>query len=266
MDGLVAALGTSQDQKLFFPSGTTVAGGWLNLSTVGSTSFGTLATPTAFGSGGSTYTQTAGTAGYPIWSAATGGASTYLGRSEATFATAGTLFIYDLLWGCSGFSGTSTTAQSVVSFSGMPTRNTTGAGAEIWVVDFTATGATASNITVQYTNQASVSGRNTVSTAMIASMPAGRMFQVPLQSGDTGVSSVQSVTLSASTGTAGNFGVLVMNRESVIGSAVPNTNVVLDFASTGMPKLSDSAVLMFVCQGTATSTGIITGQFDIIQG
>ena len=52
MDRLVAALGVSQDHKLFFPSATNVAGGLVNLNQAVTSSFGTMAVPTAFGSGG----------------------------------------------------------------------------------------------------------------------------------------------------------------------------------------------------------------------
>lgn len=265
MDGLVAALGASQDLKLYLPSVTNVAGGWVNLNLAGTSSFGILATPTAYGSGGTTYTQTAGTAGYPHWTAGTGTVS-YLARLNATFASAGALFVYDLMWACSGFSGIVTTAQTVVSFSGMPTRNTTGLGCEIWVYCTTATGATASNITCSYTNQAGVSGHTTVSTAMITSMPAGRMFQLLLQSGDTGVQSIQSITLSASTGTAGSFGVMIVNRLATIGGLVPNVTNQFDFAGLGLPVVSDSSCLMFVNLASTTSSGIIYAAADIAQG
>lgn len=264
MDGLVSALGNSKDQQLFFPSATNVAGGWVWLNYAVTSSFGILAIPAASSAGGKTYTQTAGVAGYPKWSA--GGASSYIGRIGVSFVTAGTVHIYDTLWACSGFNGTLLTAQAVTGFTGLPTRNTTGAGCEIWVYGTTAVGATASNITVQYTNSSAVAGRVTVATPMIASLPAFRMFQVPLQSGDVGVQSIQSVTLSASTGTAGSFGVMIVDRLCSISSPVPNVSVSADFATLGLPAIDDTSVLSFVSQGTTTSTGIIMGQMSIVQG
>lgn len=265
MDRLVAALGASKDQKLFFPSATNVAGGWINLNQAVTSSFGIMAVPTAYTSGGTTYNQSAITTGFPKWSAGSG-TQTYIGRVGATFATAGTLHLYGLLWACSGFNSTVTTAQSVVSFSGMPTRNPTGDGCEIWIGCSSATGATASNVTVQYTNSANVSGRNTVSTAHITSMPANRMYQVPLQSGDTGVKSIQSITFSASTATAGNVWVLIMDRYASIASAVPNVSVVADAIAAGLPTLYDESCMLFVHQASTTSSGIIMGNLSIIQG
>lgn len=264
MDGLVAALGASQDQRLFFPSATNVAGGWINLNQAVTSGFGIMAVPTAFGSGGKTFNQSTAGNGFPKWTA-DGAKTPYIGRYGQTMATAGTIHVYDLLWAASGFVGNVNTAQSVVSFSGMPTRNPT-KGAEIWIGCSSAIGSTAHNVTVQYTNQDNTAGRSTVSTAGITSMPANRMYQVPLQSGDTGVNSVQSLTLSASSGTAGNLWVLVMDRVCAISCSVTNVGVTQDFAGLGLPALADESCLLFVHQGTTTSSGIIMGQLSIVQG
>lgn len=265
MDGLLSALGNSQDQKLFFPNATNVAGGWINLNQAVTSSFGILAVPTAYTSGGKTYNQSQNAVGFPRWTA-NGSTTTYIGRLGATFATAGTIHIYGLLWACSGFSGAVNTAQAVTGFSGLPTRNPTGEGCEIWIGCSSATGATASNMTVQYTNSKGVSGRNTVSTAHITSMPANRMYQVPLQSGDTGVQSIQSITLSASTATAGNLWVLIMDRYTSIASAVPNVSVTSDAITLGFPKIYDESCIVFINQAAATSSGIIMGNLSIVQG
>ena len=264
IDKLWAALGNSQDQKLFFQSATNVAGGWVNLNQAVTGGFGIMATPTAYGSGGTTYNQSSFTTGFPRWTA-NGATSTYIGRGAITLATAGSVHLYDMLWACSGFSSIVTTAQSVVSFSGMPSRSGT-TGHEIWIGCSSATGATASSITVQYTNQSGTSGRNTVSTAAIASWPGNRMTQVPLQSGDTGVQSIQSFTFSASTGTAGNVWLMVLDRIASIGSPVANVTVGADFAAMGFPKIDDQSCLTFISQGTTTSTGIMMGQLSIVQG
>lgn len=265
MDGLVAALGTSQDQKLFFPSATSFTGGWLNLNQAVTSSFGIMAVPTARTSGGQSYDQSSFSTGFPRWSAGSGTTS-YLGRLGATFSTAGSVHIYDLLYAASGFVGNSSTAQTITSPASLPSRNSNGDGAEIWIGCSSAIGSTAHNVTVQYTNQAGTSGRNTVSTAGVTSMAANRMYQVPLQSGDTGVQSVQGLTLSASSGTAGNLWVMVLDRLCSIAAPLVNVANVADFAALGMPLVYDESCLLFVHQGTATNSGIIMGQLSVIQG
>jgi hypothetical protein len=265
MDDLVAALAASQDQKLFFPSATNVAGGLVNLNQAVVSAFGQMAVPATISSGGQTYNQSGQSTGFPKWSA-NGAKTPYLARMGSTFATAGTIHVYDLMWATSGLSGNLNTAQTLTGFAGLPARNTTGDGLELWVGCSSAIGATAHNVTASYTNQAGTAGRTTVSTAGIASMPANRMYQLPLQNGDTGVRSVQSLTLSAASGTAGMLWLLLMDRICSFSAPVPNVGNSLDFAALGLPKLADESCLLFVHQATATSSGIIMGQLSIAQG
>ena len=263
MDDIASGLSNSQQFNFFLPSATNVAGGWINLNRAVTTSFGQQAVPTSYASGGTLHDDSQ--VGFPTGKNPTAPALSYLAQIKATFATAGTLHIYDKVWSCSAMSGIVATAQTVVSFPTLTRPDANGDGLEIWIECYTATGSTASNVTVQYTNSAGVSGRNTVSTAHITSMPANRMYQVPLQSGDTGVKSIQSVTLSVSTGTAGSFGVSLMRRLSSMSAVVPNVGQTMDFTQLGLPQIYDNAALTFVNQGTTTSSGIIMGAFNVIQ-
>lgn len=265
MNGVASALGTGPQPKIFFPSATNVAAGFINLNQAVTGGHGLMAAPTAFGSGGTTYNQSTVSTGFNEWTAV-GGTSAYLGRVAIAGPTAGTIFIYDLMWACSGFVGNVATAQAVVGFSGMPARNTTGANCELWIGCSSAIGATGHNVTASYTNQAGTPGRTTVSTAGIPSMPANRMYQLPLQSGDTGIQNLASITLSISSGTAGNLWALIMRQVSVVPIPVPNVAQLLDFTATGMPLIYDESCLLFVNQGSTTSSGLLGGQMTILQG
>ena len=262
MDGVVAGLASGTNIPTFFPSATNVAGGYVNLQRVVSGSFGQQAIPSAASAGGTLHTST--DAGFPTLSSPTG--TRYIAKVELTGVTSGAIHIYDRVWSCSGFSGIVTTAQAVTNFPTITRPDVNGTGLEIWIECYTATGATASNVTVQYTNQSGTAGRNTVSTAHITSMPANRMYPVPLQAGDTGVKSVQSVTLSASTGTAGSFGVTLLKRIATIPLATANIPTVQDFATLGFSKIPANTALNFIHQGTTTSSGIILGSFTLIEG
>ena len=264
MDKIVAGLATSQQFSFFVPSATNVAGGLVNLNRAVVTSFGQQATPAANTAGGTLHIDS--DTGFTTGVNPTAPAKSYLAQWRAVSSLAGTIHLYDRVWSCTGFNATLTTAQTVTSFPTLTRPDANGTGLEIWIECYTATGATASNITVQYTNSAGVSGRNTVSTAHIVSMPAFRMYQVPLQSGDTGVKSIQSVTLSASTGTAGAFGVTLMDRVSSIAMPLANLGATLDFAALGLPIILNDSALSFIHQGTTTSSGIIMGQMNFIQG
>lgn len=264
MDKLVAGLAGSQQFSYFFPSATNAAGGWVNLARAVVTSFGQMAIPAAASAGGTLHYDN--DLGFPTGQNPTPPALSYLAQWRAVASVAGTMHLYDRIWSCTGFSGTVTTAQAVTGFPTLTRPDENGTGLEIWIECYTATGATASNITVQYTNSAGVSGRNTVTTAHITSMPANRMYQVPLQADDTGVKSVQSVTLSGTTGTAGAFGVTLMKRISSISMPQVNVGVGLDFAMLGMPQIQDNSALSFIHQGTTTSSGIIMGAANFVQG
>lgn len=264
MDDIVNGLATSQQFSYFLPSATNAVGGWVNLNRAVVTSFGQQAVPSANTAGGTLHDDSQ--IGFPVGQNPTPPAQSYFAQWRAVSTVAGSVHLYDRVWSCTGFSGIVTTAQAVTGFPTLTRPDVNGTGLEIWIECYTATGATASNITVQYTNSDGTAGRNTVSTAMVTSMPANRMFQVPLQAGDKGVKSIQSITLSASTGTAGAFGVTLMRRISSIAMPVVNLGTTLDFASLGLPIIQDNSALSFIHQATTTSSGIIMGQFNVIQG
>lgn len=264
MDQIAAGLAAAPVIDLFAPSAANVAAGFVNLQRAVVTSTGQMAVPAAASVGGTLHS--AGQAGFRNLPDPVGGASRYLAQSALTFQTACSLWFYDRVWSCSGFSGIVATAQAVTSFPVLTRPDANGTGLEIWIECYTATGATAANITVQYTNSDSVAGRSTVSTAHITSMPANRMYRVPLQAGDTGVKSIQSVTLSGTTGTAGSFGVTLMRKIAVTGSAVTNIPVMNDFAALGLPLVQNGTAMNVIHQGTTTSSGIILGVLTFIDG
>ena len=59
------------------------------------------------------------------------------------------------------------------------------------------------------------------------------MIVLPLQAGDTGVKSVESVTLAATTGTAGNLGVLLFKPLTMLWSTTFDASSMVDAVSTG---------------------------------
>lgn len=264
MDDIVSGLASSQQFNYYIPSVTNVASGWVNVNRATVASWGQMALPAAASAGGTLFNDSL--VGFPTGQNPTPPAKSYLAQWRAVSTVAGSIHLYDAVWGCTGFVGNVTGAQAVTSFPTLTRPDANGTGLEIWIQCWTATGATASNITVQYTNSDNVSGRVTYSTPHIVSMPAARMYQVPLQTGDKGVKSIQSITLSASTGTAGSLGVMLMKRISSIAMPLVNIGTTMDFATLGLPIIQDDSALLFVHQGTTTSSGIIMGQFNVIQG
>lgn len=132
--------------------------------------------------------------------------------------------LYDRLAHCGGLSGTVTTAQTINTPT--LTRYTNGVGVMAAIHIYSAIGSTLADCTVTYVNSDNATktspvffvGGNTLNAA-------GRILYVPLASGDKGIKSITSLTLSVSTGTAGNFGIylfkpLLMIQDSHYGSDV----------------------------------------------
>ena len=149
--------------------------------------------------------QTDPASGYKKWLHSIGGVG----------SAAGTLVLYDLLSHQGGLSGTSAPAAQTTNLpTAALTRYTSGLGVEIWLKIYTQIGASATTVTASYTNTTPTAGRTTTAVAIGAAnnREMTRVIALPLQAGDRGVTSVGSVTLAATTGTAGNFGVSLVKR------------------------------------------------------
>lgn len=186
-----------------------------------------------------------------------------LSRVMIAGATQGALMLYDRVAASSGLNSTLITAQTVST--PVLTRSVGGVGLELWLEVYTATGATAANVTVSYTNSSGVAGRSSTS-AFPVSPVAGQMVQMLLQSGDAGVQSVQNVTLSASTGTAGDFGITLAKRLCEIPMVLLNAGQVFDYAALGLPVLESGACLAGLVLCSGTGTGQIIGSLSYSEG
>lgn len=176
------------------------------------------------------------------------------------FGASGIVTLYDRLLHISGLSGTSISAQTV---GGSLTRYASGSasvGNQIWIEINTIIGTTGTTITASYTNQAGTSGRTTQAAPIGATnaREAERMIPLPLQDGDTGVQEVASVTLAGTTGTAGDFGVVIVRPLSSI--SLQNVGAwTTDDAISGMPGmpeiLTDACLALMYLSGSATAMG-----------
>lgn len=121
------------------------------------------------------------------------------------------ILLVDILVAAGNILATVNTSQTVSSTA--LTRYTGGVGVYMTFDVTTAIGTTASNLTVTYTNSAGTGSRSSGAQAMTTSAIAQRLQPnttspyCPLQSGDAGVQSVQSVQLSA----AMSAGVMALN-------------------------------------------------------
>lgn len=208
-----------------------------------------------------------GTLGIMLPRPATAGKKNYLTRAEAWCNLAHPLMIIDRLYHKSGLDGTLATAQAIANgaYPRADANLLNGVGVMLAVVRFAAVGATQVNVQASYTNELGVAGRTTPAVPFfVASNVNYEMRILPWQSGDMGIRSVQSVTLSATTGTAGNFGVVLF--KPICSFTLPPTNpVTYDALALGMPVVDDDAVWMLLHDNVSSSSGSLHLQFGFTE-
>jgi hypothetical protein len=129
------------------------------------------------------------------------------------------LWIIDKLNHQGGLSGTDTSAPNTTNFpTSSLTRYTDGVGVMIGITVNGQIGVTSQTITCSYTNQSGTSGRTSqpVQIGGTNFREANVVIMPDLQSGDYGVRSVESSTLSGSTGTVGSFGFFLFKPLALI--------------------------------------------------
>lgn len=135
--------------------------------------------------------------------------ATWIEKVNASSSARGGLIIYDRLSHQGGLSGTVNTEQTTNLPTAALPRYTNGVGVMALVEIHTTIGTTATTYSLNYTNQAGTSGRTSPLQTIGGTndRAIGMSFFTPLQVGDTGIRSVEGLTLTASTGTAGAFGI-----------------------------------------------------------
>lgn len=203
------------------------------------------------------------TAGCPTINAFGGGNTGYISRVEGSNIVACRVALYDCLWKGGAYAfNVSTSGNSPTSYSSRIPGGTDYTGLELWYEQVTA-GTLVQNVNVNYNNQ-SGAAKSTGVTAMPAAMILGRMQQIPLAAGDTGIQGVTGVA--GSVASAGTFNLLVLRPLTEVRIRVANDSVVQDALATGMPIVfADSALMMIV---TADSTATQTPELvvDVVNG
>lgn len=173
------------------------------------------------------------------FTAPAGSAEKFLISAGMTSLTQGVFILYDRLFHISGLSGTSTASQTVQGSPASPalTRNTSGAGNMVFYELYGQVGATSTTLTMTYTNQAGTGSRtSTINIGGTGFREVTRMQRIPLAAGDTGVQSVQSVQLTASTAAAGDIGIVIAQPIAWIPCGNAGIGGWRDF-TTGLPSL-----------------------------
>jgi hypothetical protein len=199
----------------------------------------------------------------------TASGSLYLTYASVVGSVVHSSWLADVLWVNSGLVVTTTTAQAIAAPVALPARDLNGAsnGHGVWagilVTTATTNAGVITNTTMSYTNSAGVAGR----TATIASFPAtaviGTVVWFQLAAGDTGVQSIQSVTLGTSYG-GGAISIILavpLYNQAIL---VANVGGVNNQPQTpGIRLYTGSCILPFGLM-TATTATTIVGSIQVM--
>ena len=207
----------------------------------------------------------------PIPNAATGG--NYLTALEMAASVVHTNDFFDVLWVNSGLVVTTTTAQAITTPT-LPARDingtTDGEGCTIALLVTTVLANAAANagITVSYTNSKGTAGRTANLSAIAGSqLPqsavVGTIVWFQLAAGDTGVRSIQSITLTT-TLVSGAISLMICRDISTIGTAVVNVSTPKVIGSPGI-RLYNGTCMLHNILCSATTATFFSGSLAVME-
>lgn len=265
VDTIGAALGAGQESPVFKISIASEGAGTRSSLWKAAGNPGAGVNPPVFTSGVG-YANSSVTVGAVPYTNPGVGVNKYLALADAVNSVTGALYLYDRLWTCSGFGTVVTTAQVVVTPGALPARDANGAslgaGVEIWGEVYAAPGATAATWTVSYTDAAGVAGRLATYAHPANAESVGQMF--PFVMPAAGCRSVESLTCSATSGTAGDIGVTLLRHLAKVPFVAANVASVMDWAALGLPEVLDSSCIALSVHCTGNATGVIMGGLRLV--
>lgn len=206
-------------------------------------------------------------------------ATSYLALLEGLCSnSASVLEIHDRLMHMGGLSGIVATAQTVdvdlsanLASDNMTARIGDANYSDVtwWLEWYTDTGGTAVTVTVNVTYNDGTSG-NLTAISLAATRRASQMIPLngSIPAADSGkfIRDVNTVTLSATTGTAGSFGVTATRYRAALYKPLANARFTADWAGLGLPSIPNSACLMLIQLAGTTSTGTVRATGKIVHG
>lgn len=220
------------------------------------------------GLAGAALTQYAGQ--IPFANPASG--NTNLFRLTASATQPGKLILCDRLWHNSGIGITTTGAQTVNSVT-WPARSVAAGGPDtnggFVMIGLEASaaigGGAVTNTTISYTNQAGTAGRTGTMASWPATAVAGTFVPFQLQAGDTGIRSVESLTL-GTTYTSGTVHLVAYRKIAELALPSANVGAAIDMVTSGFPRLFDDSVLFFLWHPSSTTAVTVNGTIMATQG
>lgn len=204
-------------------------------------------------------------------------ATSYGGWANAVCSnSAVTIEIHDRLMHMGGLNATLLTAQTVaLNLNGVTADNmvkrigdSNFSDVQWWAEWYMDTGATASTAMVAVTYHDGTTGN--LSFAAGGTVRAGRMIPlnnlIPSAAAGKFIRSIDSVTLSASTATAGNFGFTATRPRMTMPLLLANKMEIFDWAALGLPEIFNSSCIWPIELCSTTTTGTVRGGGKIVHG
>lgn len=205
-------------------------------------------------------------------------ATSYLGYLEAVSSNSSvTLEWHDRLVHMGGLNGTLATAQTVgIDFLSIAADNMVERIGDanysdiLWFLEwYTDTGASVVNATVAVTYNDGTTG-NLTAVSLAATRRASFMQPlnrlIPAAASGKYIRAVNSVTLSATTGTAGSFGVTATRMRASVLCPVANLKWSADWAALPVSEIPNSSCLFMLQIAGTSSTGTVRGGGKIAHG
>ena len=218
------------------------------------------------------------TVGGMQFSQQTAPAKSYLAYLEAVSSnSATTMEVHDRLRHMGGLNGTLTTAQTVgVDLDGVTTDNMVErigdanySDVQWWLEWYTDTGATVVTATVAVTYSDGSTG-NLTAVSLAATRRASFMQSlnglIPAAAAGKFIRAVNTVTLSATTGAAGNFGVTATRLRGTLFMPIANAKFSADWADLPINTIPNSACPFIAMLASTATTGTLRGGGKIAHG
>lgn len=205
-------------------------------------------------------------------------ATTYGAWANAACSnSAATVEIHDRLMHMGGLVGNVATAQTVgvdisanLATANLDARKGDANYSDIqwWLEWYTATGSTAVTATVAVTYNDGTTG--TLSVPLAVTRPASLMIPlnglIPSAAAGKYIRAITTVTLSATTGTAGSFGVTATRPRMTLPLHLANKMEIFDWAALGLPEIFNSSCLFPLVLTSTTSSGTVRGGGKLAHG
>lgn len=200
-------------------------------------------------------------AGYPAIPSFAGQVG-YLSRVEFGSSVACWLDIYDRLFAAGAYAfNADVTLATQPSFAARLPNAGVYQGLQLWIEAVTGfTGVC--NVQVDYLDQDGGAGATGVVATL--ALPIGRMYQIPLAAGDSGIQKI--VRVRGTVATVGTFNVMILRPLWSGRVPVANGGDVHDLMRTGLPQIFDTSALFCILSADSTAVGLPDASLEVSVG